>query len=378
MSAIVASGMTRFGKRKEDLLSLGGESALPILRKYRSDIDFLLVSNSYSGEFNSISGINTLLATYLSLDGVPSLRVDNTSGSGGTAIFLADMLIKSGQARAVLVTGLEKMSTMDTRHVTSVIASLLPEEERRQGPSLPSLAALLAQLYMRRYGASRESLAQVSVKNHRNGAANPYAHIQKEVTLEEVMQSPVVAEPLRQYEFSPISDGAASVLVVGDGDAESFTDRPVYIKAVSLASDSASVTARGDLMGLEAVRRAGRNAMRLSGISKPDFAELHDMATVLELVQMESLGLCEPGEAWKMVLEGETEVGGSMPVNTSGGLNSKGHPIGASGVAQVVEAFSQIRKECGGRQVKDARTGLCLSMSGFGNSAAVTVLGDEP
>ncbi len=316
MSAIVASGMTRFGKRKEDLLSLGGESALPILRKYRSDIDFLLVSNSYSGEFNSISGINTLLATYLSLDGVPSLRVDNTSGSGGTAIFLADMLIKSGQARAVLVTGLEKMSTMDTRHVTSVIASLLPEEERRQGgPSLPSLAALLAQLYMRRYGASRESLAQVSVKNHRNGAANPYAHIQKEVTLEEVMQSPVVAEPLRQYEFSPISDGgAASVLVVGDGgDAESFTDRPVYIKAVSLASDSASVTARGgDLMGLEAVRRAGRNAMRLSGISKPDFAELHDMATVLELVQMESLGgLCEPGgEAWKMVLEGETEVGG--------------------------------------------------------------------
>lgn len=375
MTAVVSAHFSRFGKRSESVLELAAESALPIVRKSAKEIDLVIVSNSYSGEFNGISGINNLVATYLSMDDVPSMRVDNTSGSGGTAVLAAHSIIRAGEARTVLVVGVEKMSDRQTRDVTSIISSLLGERERATGASLPSLAALLATIYMRKYSATRESLAQVAVKNHRNALLNPYAHIHKAVSLDEVLSSRTIIEPLRLYEISPISDGAASLLLTSDETAGSFTDKPVYIRGTGFASDSAFITSRNELTSLESVRRAGAVALKRSGVNRPDFAELHDMATVLELVEAEALGLFKEGEAWKAVLSGGTDIGGEMPLNTSGGLNSKGHPIGASGVAQIGEVFLQLRNEAGQRQVKNAETGLALSMAGFGNSAAVTVLG---
>jgi len=378
MVAIVGASLTKFGKRSEDIFTLTKESSSPLVRKFREEIDFVLVSNSYSGEFNSISGLNNLVTTYLSLDYVPSLRVDNTSGSGGTSLLVAKSLLDSRVARVVLVIGVEKMSTKGTREVTSVISSLLPPRERSLGISVPSLASIMTKIYMKKYGATRESIAQVAVKNHRNGARNPYAHVRKEVSLEEVLSSPLIAEPLRQYEFCPISDGSASLLLVRDEEAESFTDRPVYLRGIGTASDSSHVSSREDILEMRAVREAGRQAMRQARVDKVDFAELHDMATILEIVEAEALGLLERGKGWVQTWEGITEVDGEMPINTSGGLNSKGHPIGASGVAQAVEAFLQIRGEAGERQVKGARFGLAMSMAGFGNSATVSVFGDEP
>jgi acetyl-CoA acyltransferase len=378
MTAIVAAGLTKFGKRGESLLEIAAQAALPILRGRWDEVDYVVVSNSYSGEFTSTSGINTQITTYLSLDEVPSVRVDNTSGSGGSALLMANSLILSNTARRVLVLGVEKMSTMRTREVTSVISSLLMPREREAGPSLPSLAALAAKLYIQRYNASRESLAQVSVKDHRNGAKNPYAHFTKEVSLEEVLSSPLVAEPLRAYEYSPISDGAAALLMVSNQEAYSFTGKPIFLKGVGAYSTSTSLTSREDLLELKSVREAGIRAMRQARVSKVDFAELHDMATVLELIQAEELGLLPKGKAWMATMEGRTELNGDIPINTSGGLVSKGHPIGASGVAQSVEAFLQLRKEAGDRQVKDPVTGLSLSMAGFGNSSVVTIYGVEP
>lgn len=378
MVAIVDVSLARFGKRSEDLFSLAKESSSPLVRKYRDDVDFVVVSNSYSGEFNGTSGLNNLITTYLSMDEVPSIRVDNTSGSGGSAILVAKTLLESREANAVLVVGVEKMSTKGTRDVTSVISSLLPPRERSHGISVPSLASVMTKIYMEKFNATRESVAQVAVKNHRNGARNPFAHVRKEVSLEEVLSSPLVAEPLRQYEFCPISDGSASLLMVRDEDAQSYSGRPVYVRGVAMASDSSHITSREDLLEMRAVKEAGRKALMRARVEKVDFAELHDMATILEIVEGEALGLLPKGKGWVSTWEGETEIGGSIPLNTSGGLNSKGHPIGASGVAQAIEAFLQIRGEAGERQVKGARVGLTLSMAGFGNSATVTVLGDEP
>lgn len=349
---------------------------LPLIRK--NEIDFVVVSNSYSGEFNSLSGINNLITTYLSIDRVPSIRVDNTSGSGGSAILVAKSLLDSKIAKTVLVLGVEKMSEKNTKQVTSVIASLLPSEEKIAGLTLPSLAGLMTKEYMRRYNASREAFALVAVKNHYNGSLNPYAHIQKVVSLDEVLNSPIIADPLTLYEFTPISDGASAIVMVSDEDAYSFTNKPVFIKGIGASSDTSYLSERENILSINAVKIAGLTARKMAKVNQVDFAELHDMATVLEIVEAEELGLLKKGEGWKAYYDNYTAINGEIPINTSGGLNSKGHPIGASGVAQAVEAFLQIRNEAGSRQVKNARVGLSLSMAGFGNSATVVVYGDEP
>ncbi|ACP56510.1 thiolase family protein [Saccharolobus islandicus] len=376
MVAIIDANLTRFGKRKESLLEVAGEVVLPLIRK--NEIDFVVVSNSYSGEFNSLSGINNLITTYLSIDRVPSIRVDNTSGSGGSAILVAKSLLDSKIAKTVLVLGVEKMSEKNTKQVTSVIASLLPSEEKIAGLTLPSLAGLMTKEYMRRYNASREAFALVAVKNHYNGSLNPYAHIQKVVSLDEVLNSPIIADPLTLYEFTPISDGASAIVMVSDEDAYSFTNKPVFIKGIGASSDTSYLSERENILSINAVKIAGLTARKMAKVDQVDFAELHDMATVLEIVEAEELGLLKKGEGWKAYYDNYTAINGEIPINTSGGLNSKGHPIGASGVAQAVEAFLQIRNEAGSRQVKNARVGLSLSMAGFGNSATVVVYGDEP
>jgi len=373
MVAIIDYGITKFGKRKENIFELAKEATEKLL-KY--EIDYVVVSNSYSGEFNETSGLSSLLITYLNLDTVPSLRVDNTSGSGGSAILVAKSLLEAKEANAVLVLGIEKMSEKKTREVTKIISSLLPSEERIA--SLPSLASLSTLEYMRKFNAPRESIAQVAVKNHYNGSLNPYAHIQKRVTIEEVLNSPVISEPLTLYEFTPISDGASAVVMVRNEDALSYTDKPVYIKGVGASNYTSYASEKGDFTTLPAVKEASKKAFKKANVEKVDFAELHDMATILEIMQSEDLGLFRKGEGWKAVMEGVTSLGGEIPINTSGGLNSKGHPIGASGVAQAIEAFLQIRGESGNRQVKNARVGLSLSMAGFGNSATVIIYGDEP
>lgn len=375
MVAIIDVGITKFGKRKENVLELAGEAAKNLL-KY--DVDFVVVSNSYSGEFNSTSGLNSLVNTFLGLDKVPSIRVDNTSGSGGSALLIAKSLLDSREANTVLVIGVEKMSEKKTREVTKIISSLLPETERIA--SLPSLASLATISYMKKFNATRESIAEVAVKNHYNGSLNPYAHIQKTVTLEEVLSSPVISEPLRLYEYTPISDGAAAVVMVRNEDALSYTSKPVYLKGIGFANNTSYICDRDDFVVLDSVRLAAEMAFRKAKVERKEvnFAELHDMATILEIIQSEDVGLFPKGSGWKAVIEGVTKLDGEIPVNPSGGLNSKGHPIGASGVAQAVEAFWQIRGEAGNRQVKNARIGLSLSMAGFGNSATVIIYGDEP
>ncbi len=380
MSVIADASLTRFGKLEQGLLDLACESAFPIVKKFADDIDFIVVSNAYSGEYNDISGLNNLISTKLSLDTVPSIRVDNTSGSGGSALMVADSLIRSGNARNVLVIGAEKMTGHNTKKSTRIIASLLQPEERAAGLSLPSLGAFMARSYLSEFHAPREAIARVAVKNHRNGARNPYAQYQTEVSLEDVMNSKVIADPLRIYEYCPISDGAVSILMVSDEQLDSFTGKGASLTGVGYSSATSSLSFRKSLTALDCVKIASATAMKKGGISSSevDVAELHDMTSVLEIIESEDAGFFRKGEGWKAVIDGETEIEGRMPINTSGGLNSKGHPIGASGIAQAAEIYQQLTGTAGKRQVKDAHYGFSLSMAGFGNSATAIVYEGVP
>ncbi len=371
MVSIVAANFAKFGKRDEDIFAISSESALPIVKKFHDDIDFVVVSNSYSGEFSGISGLNNLLTTHLGLNNVPSVRVDNTSGSGGSALLVAISLVASGEARNVMVIGTEKMTGYPSKKSTSIIASLLPPEERAGGPSLPSLAAFMARSYIKEFSPSRESIASVAVKNHHNGALNPYAHFQAEVTLDKVMNSKIIADPLRIFEYCPVSDGAVSLMLTSDERSESLSSKCVKITGSGSSSGVASITSRDSFTTIDSVRESAKNAFRKAG-KKPediDIAELHDMASILEIVESEDVGFFKKGEGWKALETGETQIGGKLPINTSGGLNSKGHPIGASGVAQTGEIYLQLTGQAGKRQVNNAHTGFSVSMAGFGNNS---------
>lgn len=377
MASIISTGMTKFGKRPESLLRLAAESSAEIVRKYRDKIDFLIASNSYSGEYANMSGLNNLLTTYLALD-VPSIRVDNTSGSGGSAIATAAALVDSGQANAVLVTGAEKMHTGKTKESSRIIASLLPETEKRAGLTLPSLGAFLTRSYIEEFGADRDSISMVSVKNRYHASMNPYAHFQKIATLEDVKNSKIIADPLHLLEYCPVSDGAASVLVASDDFAASVNEPKVQIKSIGAATNVAYISERETFTSIKAVREAAKRAFQKASMNpdEVDVVELHDMTAILEIVQSEDIGLFEKGEGWKAVMENKTRLGGNRPINTSGGLNSKGHPIGASGVAQAAEVYAQLTGRAGDRQIKGAKTGISVNMAGFGNNTTAIVYGD--
>ena len=377
MVSIVSVSFTRFGKRNDDLLSIASQSADSIVKKFKDNIDFFIASNAYSGEYNSISGLNNILTTKFSIDGVPSIKIDNASGSGGSAILFAKSLIESGAAKTVLITGAEKMTGGSGKTSTSIIASLLQPEERSAGLSLPSLGGLMTKVYMDKYKASRESIAMVAVKNHENGSRNPYAQFQKPVTLEEVMNSKIIADPLRIFEFCPVSDGSASLLITSDELASSFSSKSVKILGCASASSSSSLSDRDPLTTIECVKNSSEQAFRQAGLkpSDMDLAELHDMSTILEIVESEDVGFFKKGEGWKAVAEHRTDLNGELPINTSGGLNSKGHPIGASGIAQAGEVFLQLTGKAERRQVKDAQHAFSVSMAGFGNSSTSLVYG---
>lgn len=375
MTQIVASEFTRFGKREEDIVTLTAQAGIGIVEKYRDSIDFIVVSNAYSGEYADVSGLNSLVGTRLSRDNVPSVRVDNTSGSGGTALIVAKSLIESGEANNILVIGSEKMTGGNTAHSSRIIASLLNSKERKAGLSLPSLAAFMAKSYLKEFNADREAIAQVSVKNHYNGSLNPFAHFQKPISLEQVMNSKIIADPLRIFEYCPISDGAVATLMSSDEIAPSLSSKRIKVVSSGISSSSSSVSFRESLTSVSCVKDASEKAFRKASMHPEDIdvAEFHDMATVLEIVETEDAGFFRKGEGWKAVLEGETEIGGRIPINTSGGLNSKGHPIGATGVAQAGELYLQLTGAAGQRQVKNASRGFSVNMSGFGNSASALI-----
>ncbi|MFD1599459.1 thiolase C-terminal domain-containing protein [Halobellus rarus] len=376
--AIIGASMTQFGQREEwirDLLAEAGIACLDDAGVSPDAVEHLYVSNMASGEFEGQTGVPNALAHDLSAVPAYTARIDQTSSSGGAGVYAAWQSIASGASEMTLLVGGEKMTHRTTAEATDVIASLTHPVEYKHGLTLPSFAGLTARHYLDKYDAPRESLGKVAVKNHRNGVDNPHAQFQKEVDLDTVLESPIVADPLRLYDFCPITDGSAALLLCPESVAREYTDEYAVISGIGGATDTHVVHERADPTTMGGVVNSSEQAYEMADIGPEDVdvAELHDMFTILEFLQSEDLGFFEKGEGWKAVEEGVTDRDGELPINTSGGLKSKGHPLGASGVAQVYESYKQVVGDAGPRQV-DAETALACNVGGFGNCVTTTIL----
>ena len=378
--AIIGASMTQFGQRDawlRELLVEAGEAALADANVTGATLDHLYVSNMASGEFEGQTGVANALAHDLAATPAYTARVDQTSASGGAGVYAAWQSVASGASDCTLLVGGEKMTHRSTAEATDVIASLTHPVEYKHGVTLPSFAGLTARHYLETYDAPRESLGKVAVKNHANGVDNPHAQFQKRVDLETVLESPIVADPLRLYDFCPITDGSAALVCCPVSVADEYVDEGDYvvISGIGGATDTHVVHERPDLTTMGGVRDSAEIAYEMAGVGPDDVdvAELHDMFTILEFLQSEDLGFFEKGTGWRAVEDGVTDRDGDLPINTSGGLKSKGHPLGASGVAQMHEIVNQIRGTAGPRQV-DADVGLACNVGGFGNCVTTAVV----
>jgi acetyl-CoA acetyltransferase len=376
--AVIGAAMTPFGEHDAwvtDLLTEAATDCLADAGVPADRVDEVRVANMASGEFEGTTGVMNALTARIGATPAHAQRVGQTSASGGAGLLAAWQSVASGASEMTLLVGGEKMTHRATAESSDIIASLTHPAEYRHGVTLPAFAGLAARAYLDRTDATRESLAAVAVKNHDHGTHNPDAQFSKAIDTETVLESPVVADPLRLYDYCPVTDGAAALLCCPVDIAREYTDSFVRISGVAGATDTHIVHDRPDVTELCAVAESGRQAFEMAGWGPEavDVAELHDMATVLEPLQLEALNLADAGEGWRCALEGTTELGGSLPVNPSGGLKARGHPLGATGVAQAAEVYWQLRGEARDRQVQASR-GLTCNVGGFGNCVTTALL----
>jgi len=380
--AVLGTGMTKWGELWEkSLRAVFVETALLALEDAGVDtIDSMFVGSMSSGLFVGQEHIASLLADYLGQTPVPAARVETACASGGLAFKLGFLEVASGMSDVVLVGGVEKMTDVSGHEATYALGAAADQEyECFHGLTFPGLYALIARAHMEKYGTTREQLAMVAVKNHRNGAKNPLAQYPFEITVEAVLNSVMVADPLRVLDCSPITDGAAAVVLCPAEMARKRGGPVVKVIGSGQATDTIALSSRKDITWLEATYQAGKKAYRMADKSPGDIdlVEVHDCFTIAEICVLEALGLVEKGQGGRAVEEGRTALEGSIPVNTSGGLKSKGHPVGATGVAQVIEIVKQLREEAGERQLKDPRVGMTQNMGGSGGSTVVHILERE-
>ena len=381
MAAIVSAGLSKFGKRDglyaRELFAEASRECFQNCRKLRpsKDIQALYVGQMCES-YEHQAHMAPLMLDWTGLSRIPAVRIENACSSSGSALRAGIMAIMSGMYDVVMVGGVEKMTHLSTQKNVEYLAMASDFEfEQRNGMNFPALYALMAVAHMNRYGTTEKQMAMVAVKNHKNGAMNPKAHMQKEITLENALSSKPVAWPLKLYDCSLITDGASCMILTKPSIAKKFTDTPVYIIGSGQANDTLNLFEREDLTSIQATQLAARQAYKMAGIrpSAVDVAEVHDCFTIAEIMAYEDLGFCKKGDGGKLVEAGETNLDGRIPVNPSGGLKSKGHPVGATGVAQACEIFMQLTGSAGKRQVPDAKIGLTQNIGGSGATAVVNV-----
>jgi len=373
--ALVAAGVTRFGVRSAGLKDLVWEAGKAVFASNPQvrpqDIQGLVVGTVMPERTANQSHIASLAAEGLGIRPERlSARTEHMCASGSVAIRYAHAFVASGLADLILVLGVEKLNlpTMDEA-IFNLGTGVDRDWEACYGLTAPPCFALAAQMHMTRYGTTEEQLALVSVKNHNHAKNNPCAHFQKGAEIEQVLCSKIIAGPLRLYMCSPITDGAAAIILASEERAKDLTDRPVYILGSGQVVEGFSLSALDpDFSHWPALKKAAGNAYAMAGI-KPeaiDVAEVHDCFSIAEIIAYEELGFCEKGEGGEFVQRGLSDYGGKVVVNPRGGLIGCGHPLGATGVAQAAEIFWQLRGEAGARQVEGAKVGLTHNNSGMG------------
>jgi acetyl-CoA C-acetyltransferase len=362
-------GMTRIGRRREPLGDLMAEAAHAALAAAGVETpDSIVVATMNPEEFLGDGNFASNVATHLGFSQVPAVRIETATSSGAAALYVGFTQVAAGLREVVLVVGGEKMTHLSTPRVSELIGRSIDPYERSYGATMPALAGLITRALLAEHGATLREIAQVAVKNHANARGNPYAHFGNPVSLEEVMESRMVADPLRLLHCCPISDGAAAVVLTS-------APRPVRVAGIGQGTDTLAVRHRQTLTRFRATQAAAAAAYAMAGFGpeRVDFAEVHDAFAPFELISLEDLGLVPPGKAGSATLDGETARDGRLPINPSGGLKARGHPLAATGLAQIVECVWQLTGTAGERQVS-GQIALAHSIGGLATNNWVTLL----
>ncbi len=381
LASIVSAGLSRFGKIEglyaREIFSEAVKEAFDRCPKLDPKKDIKALFVGHMGESYEHQGhTGATVADWAGLLHTPATRIETACASSGAALRTGIFAVASGLCDVVMVGGVEKMTHRTTSEVTEFLAmaSDFPFEQWH-GITFPGLYALMATAHMHKHGTTERQMAMVAVKNHFNGHLNPKAHMQREVSLEKALSSRVIAWPLKLYDCSLITDGASCLIITRPEKAKKYSEAPVHIIGSGQASDNIGLYERKSLTSLVAAKTAAKQAYEMAGV-KPDgidVAEVHDCFTIAEIIAYEDLGFCRPGEGGPLVESGQTRLDGRLPVNTSGGLKSKGHPVGATGTAQAYEIYLQLTQAAEERQVRDAKIGLAHNVGGSGATATVHI-----
>ncbi len=372
--AVAGVGMTKFGLSLKTEIEMFAEAAMDAIKGSNleaRDVEALFLGNVFGDFSEGQVNIAPFCASEIGMrTGAPATRVEGGCASASVAIREAYMWVASGVYDIVVAGGTERCLMMDTELATKTFAMGADSRyEAFSGITFPGIFAMAANLYSHKYGYPlkrlKESMARVAVKNHQNGLKNPLAQFHKEITIDTVLNSPMIADPLQLFDCCPFSDGAAAIVLASDNVIRRLTDKPVYILGVGQAHGGPLYRQR-DLTRIQAREAAAAQAYKMAGLKPTDInlCELHDCFTIAEILAMEGLGFYGFGEAAGAVERGETSLNGKVTINSSGGLKSKGHPIGATGAAQAYEIVKQLRGECGERQVKNAKYGMTDTLGG--------------
>lgn len=378
---VLNAGITKYGKSPLSARELALEASKKAIEESGlgpEEIEAGFIANAFSLAEKQ-GHLGPIVMSGLGIPDVPASTIESACSSGASAIREAWVNVGAGIYDCMLVVGVEKVSQLDT--ITATTYFSFGSDfifEGACGASFPGLYGALARAHMTKYGTTEEQLAAVAVKNHENALENPNAHLRKKITIDDVMRSPVVASPLKLFDACPFSDGAAAAVIVSEDFLRrkfgSVSER-IKIRASGRAGGTGALHQRPDMTTLNAAVLAGRQAFAQANLTPKDidFAEVHDCFTIAEIVAEEDLGFFSYGEAAKRSVEGDTKVKGVIPINPSGGLKAKGHPVGATGVGQVVEVYEQLHGKAGGRQVQDARIALTHNVGATGGSCAVHI-----
>jgi len=377
--AVISYGMTKVDKHwNKSLRSLFGEAALNAINKVKNPkIDAIIVGNMCASDLSDQNNIGAIVADELGLTPITAYRVEAACGSGGAALLTGFSLVSSGVYDVVMVGGVEKLTDNIGKMISFSLGKAADAEyELFYGATFASLNALLMNRYMYVYKTPREAFADFAVLMHKNGAKNPYAQLPFEINREIALNSEYIADPIRLYDCAPIGDGAAVIILCSLEEASKYTDSFVEIIGISGASDTINIASRDDLLSLKATVTAANNAYKMAKVTPKDIdvAEIHDTFTITAAISLEDLGFCERGKFDKFLYEGAFEPGGIVAINPSGGLKSRGHPVGATGVYQAAEITMQLLGEAGKMQIPNAEIGLTHNMGGVGSSVYVSIM----
>ncbi len=382
--AVIGVGCTKFDEHWEkslrDLSTEAGAKAIKDAGLHGSDIQALFLGNMSAGRFIGQEHLAALSVEQVGLNPIPATRCEAACASGALAFRKAYLSILSGEYDIVVAAGAEKMTDLKG---TDAIATLMgagdQEWESAIGLTFSGLYAIIAKAHMNQFGTTREQLAMVSVNNHRNAQYNDKAQFPFPITVEDVLNSSLIADPLRLLDCSPITDGASAVILASESFAKK-TENPVWINGSGQASDTLALHNRKSLTEMMATRVAAKMAYKKAGLTpeKINIAEVHDCFSINEILAIEDLGFCKKGEGGKFVEDGKITNEGEKPINTTGGLKAIGHPVGATGIRQIIDITRQIRGVCGKNQIKGVENGLALNVGGSGGTAVVHILGKEP